>query len=263
MSADGMKRDVAPTADDRRIVGAGTTLDEWRQWRGLAALPAIDAETLVSAGQRVVIVAPHPDDEILGCGALLQQWSALGRELLVVSATDGTGSHPGSNMWPAARLGEIRPQESQRALVRLGVERLDVIRLHLTDTRIAEETHELAYRLHQLLREDDVLVTTWRGDGHPDHEATGQICAQLADDRQLALIELPIWMWHWAKPDDSRVPWHRAKRVAVSTQELARKRAAMTEHVSQCEADPSTGQPPVLSAHTLARLMQDHEVVLL
>lgn len=263
MSPDGMKRDVALADDDRRISGTGTTLEEWRQWHGLTALSTVDAETLVPDGRRVVIVAPHPDDEILGCGALLQQWSALGRELLVVSVTDGTGSHPGSSEWPEARLGEVRPEESRRALARLDLERLDVIRLHLTDTGVAAETHELAYRLHQLLRDDDVLVTTWRGDGHPDHEATGQVCTQLAEDRKLSLIELPIWMWHWARPDDSRVPWHRARLVAIDAQALARKRAAMTEHVSQCDADPSTGRPAILTEHTLDRLMQDHEIVLL
>ncbi|WP_110642870.1 PIG-L family deacetylase [Salinicola sp. CPA57] len=263
MSSDGINPDAALAADDRRILGTGTALDEWNQWPGLAALPRVDAETVAPAGARIVVVAPHPDDEILGCGALLQQWSALGRELLVVSVTDGTGSHPGSSAWPEERLGQIRAEESRRALSRLGIQRLDVIRLHLTDTRVGEETHELAYRLHQLLRADDVIVTTWRGDGHPDHEATGRVCARLAEDRKLALIELPIWMWHWAEPGDSRVPWHRARRIAVGTPELARKRTAMIEHASQCEADPSTGRPAVLSSHTLARLMQDHEVVLL
>ncbi|MDH4572524.1 PIG-L deacetylase family protein [Salinicola acroporae] len=248
-------------ADDRQIVGAGTPLAEWRQWPGLSALPAIDAGTLVLAGARAVVVAPHPDDEILGCGALLQQWSALDRELLIVSVTEGTGSHPGSSAWPPERLGQLRPEESRRALSRLGLEGVDVIRLHLTDTRVGEESHELAYRLHRLLRPNDVLVTTWRGDGHPDHEATGRVCAQLADDRGLALIELPIWMWHWAEPGDRRVPWHRARRVAVDDDQLARKRAAMTEHASQCEPDPSMGRPAVLSLPTLARLMQDHEMV--
>ncbi|NRB55778.1 MAG: PIG-L family deacetylase [Salinicola sp.] len=262
MNDDAVGSETASAADDRRIVGDGTLLAEWRQWQGLSALPAVDAGTLVPVGFRAVVVAPHPDDEILGCGALLQQWSALGRELLIVAVTEGTGSHPGSSAWPPERLGRIRPEESRRALSRLGLEEVDVIRLHLTDTRVGEESHELAYRLHRLLRPDDVLVTTWRGDGHPDHEATGRVCARLADDRRLALVELPIWMWHWAEPGDSRVPWHRARRVTVDDDQLARKRAAMIEHASQCESDPSTGRPAVLSSSTLSRLMQDHEVVL-
>ncbi|WP_110670067.1 PIG-L deacetylase family protein [Salinicola halophilus] len=246
--------------------GEGTPLTTWRDWPGLAALAPLDLESVFGEGRRVVVIAPHPDDEVLGCGGLLMQLHALGRELVMVSVTDGTGSHPGSTLWPAERLAATRPEESRRALASLGLDAMETIRLRLPDTQIAAEAKTLAYRLHHLLRDDDILLTTWRGDGHADHEATGDICVDLieaAGGEQRTLVEMPIWMWHWAEPDDTRVPWHRAHRLALTESQRAAKRHAMVEHASQCQPDDTTGAPPVLSALTLERLTQAYEVFLL
>lgn len=86
------------------IVGAGTGLDHWNNARCLMNMPHIDLTRLVPEGARAVIVAPHPDDEILGCGGVLQLLHAAGRSLLLISITDGTASHPGSSAWPPERL---------------------------------------------------------------------------------------------------------------------------------------------------------------
>ena len=97
------------------IVGAGTPLQAWQSCPLLAQLPRIEVDRLVPPGTRAVIVAPHPDDEILGSGGLLQHLLALGRPLLLVSVTDGTASHPGSQRWPVSRLTTERPRESAEA----------------------------------------------------------------------------------------------------------------------------------------------------
>ncbi len=60
-------------------------------------------------------------------------------------------------------------------------------------------------------------AATWRGDGHPDHEATGRAAAAAAKNAGAPFIEYPIWMWHWASPDDPAVPWHRARRLPRDT----------------------------------------------
>jgi hypothetical protein len=46
------------------------------------------------------------------------------------------------------------------------------------------------------------------GDGHPDHESVGR-AAPCHRTYRAALLEYPIWMWHWADPDDDAVPWQR------------------------------------------------------
>ncbi|MFS2052897.1 hypothetical protein ACEN8K_28990 [Variovorax sp. CT11-76] len=65
--------EVPDDAAQRAIRGDGTTEDEWNDWPGLARLPAIDSGQLVPEGARAVVVAPHPDDEVLAVGAGFDQ----------------------------------------------------------------------------------------------------------------------------------------------------------------------------------------------
>ncbi len=77
-------------------------------------------ETAVTLGTTVVI-APHPDDESLGCGGLLALLAAFGNSAHVLVMTDGSRSHPNSPSYPAARLAALREQETLAALEVLGL----------------------------------------------------------------------------------------------------------------------------------------------
>ncbi|WP_226929476.1 PIG-L deacetylase family protein [Janthinobacterium aquaticum] len=254
----------APTTPgERRIEGAGTPDQLWQDWGGLAALPAISAQQLVPAGPdraRAVIVAPHPDDEVLACGGLLQLLAGLGREVLLVAVTDGDASHPGSTLWPRERLRQVRPQESAQALAALGWQQPAWQRLQLPDGAVQAHATLLRAMLETLLRPGDTLLTTWRLDGHPDHEACGWASAAAASSCGARLVEMPVWGWHWAAPGDARVPWHRAHRLALPPEVLARKRAALACFASQLQPDPSTGQDAIVSPAALQRLLHPYEI---
>ena len=103
------------------IVGQGTPLHHWQASTQLAQLAHISVAQLVPEGCRAVVIAPHPDDEVLSCGGLLQGLATLGRPVQLISVTDGSASHPGSRRWPVERLSVVRPQESAQALHRLGL----------------------------------------------------------------------------------------------------------------------------------------------
>lgn len=243
-----------------RIEGAGTADADWQEWPGLAALPPITAEQLVPHGARAVIVAPHPDDELLGCGGLLQLLAEAQREMVLVAVTDGGASHPDSTLWPAERLLETRPRESLQALALLGLAQMPIRRAGLPDGEVSSHAGALRVMLEHLLRPGDVVFATWRLDGHPDHEATGRCAAEAVARCGARLVELPIWGWHWARPGDARLPWQRARRLDLSQAQLARKRLAIASYSSQLEADPSTGRPPILPAGALERLLHPYEI---
>jgi LmbE family N-acetylglucosaminyl deacetylase len=249
--------------NDSLIIGQGTSLDAWQNSEKLAALPAISAELLVPAGSRAVIVAPHPDDEVLGFGGLMQQLAALGRPLLLISVTNGSASHPGSRLWPEERLTIVRPQESAEAIRRLDIpaDNLEWIRGGFQDTGVADQESLLASWLLRYLRTNDVLFTTWQQDGHGDHEAVGRACATACTQSGARLHEVPIWAWHWAAPEDSRLPWERAHKILLSAQAIANKRHACQAFTSQLEGDPLIGLGPVLAPFVVERLMQPFEVV--
>ena len=247
------------------IVGQGTSLHQWQGSRRLAEVPDITVEELVPPGARAVIVAPHPDDEVLGCGGLLQLLATAGRSMQLISVTDGSASHPGSQRWPVERLSVVRPQESAEALRRLGLpmHSLKWLRGGFTDTLVAAQEQALSAFIESHLRADDVLFTTWREDGHSDHEAVGRASVDAARRVGATCHELPVWTWHWATPEDAGVPWHRARKILLTPAEVARKRHAVHAFASQLEGDPDAGLAPVLAPYVIDRLLQPFEVVFL
>lgn len=245
------------------IVGQGTSLHQWQNSSHLAQLSAIDILDLVPAGKRAVIVAPHPDDEVLGCGGFMQLLAAADRPLQLISVTDGSASHPGSRRWPVERLSVVRPQESAEALRRLGLPlySLKWLRGGFTDSRVAAQEAQLADFIERYLHADDVVFTTWREDGHCDHEAVGRATVVAAQRVGATVHELPVWTWHWATPEDCLVPWQRARKIPLSPAVVARKRHAIHAFASQLEGDPQIGLPPVLAPYVIDRLLQPFEVV--
>src|SRR5205085_190993 len=155
-----------------------------------------------------VVIAAHPDDEVLGAGGTMALLAAAGARLRLVAVTDGEFSHRGRDQ---AGLARRRVAETAAALRVLGAQDTEVIRLRLPDSGLAGREEEITARLAELAAGFDACLAPWLGDGHADHEAVGR-AARRACARALGY---PIWMWHWARPGDRRVPWHRAARVRL------------------------------------------------
>jgi LmbE family N-acetylglucosaminyl deacetylase len=249
--------------ENRLIEGAGTSADAWRADAQLMAVPVIDCTQLVGSATRVVIIAPHPDDEVLACGGLLQQLAAMAIPVMVVAVTDGEASHPGSATWTRARLQDVRPDETMAALAVLGLDEVPITRLELPDGGVAPREQELAQALAGLVDGHDLLLTTWRHDGHPDHEATARACATVANACGATLVEAPIWGWHWSRPGDAAMPLAHARRLMLDDATLARKRAALDCFESQLVTDAGSGHDAILTRNTLERLLNPFEMYFL
>lgn len=244
----------------RHIAGNGTSAQDWAADAALAAVPQVDLDTLIAPGARVMVVAPHPDDEVLTCGALLHLLAARGQAVLVVAVTDGEASHPGSPAWPPERLRQARQSETLAALACLGIAPHHVQRLGLPDGGVSAAEALLARRLGALVRPGDVVITTWRHDGHPDHEATARACAAAVAAAGARLLQAPVWGWHWSAPGDGAMPLARACRLALPGEALARKRRALGCFTSQIEADASSGAAPILPAFAMERVLHPFEL---
>lgn len=236
------------------IAGAGTAEEAWRGWPAPSAWPRLDLRPYA----RVVVVAPHPDDEILGVGGILRLLVEAGTPVTVVAVTDGEGSHPG-----VAGIAERRTAESLAALADLGLAPSARRRLGVRDGGVGGSISEVSAALTPLLGPDVLCLSTWRGDGHPDHEATGHAAAQACDRSGATLLEYPIWTWHWADVDDPRVPWDRAGMVDLPPAVAERKAQAVSRFVSQTEVNgtgPEGGE--ILPPSVLARFARGWETVL-
>jgi len=251
---------MAAVTRNRHIAGAGTEAGAWHQDTALAAVTSASAEGLVPHGARLVVVAPHPDDEILACGGLLQMLSARAQPPVLVAVTDGEASHPGSTDWPVEKLRATRPQETLAALACLGIAAPDLQRIGIADGGVTAAEAMLAQRLAQLFQPEDVVITTWRYDGHPDHEATARACMAAAAQCGARVLEVPIWGWHWSAPSDGAMPLAHARKLLLPEAAQARKRAAMACFRSQVLPDASRGADPIVSEQALERVLMPFEL---
>lgn len=250
-----------PIVGDRVIVGKGTTAKTWQDWQPLYDLPPLNLAKAFPPAKRVCIFAPHPDDEILGCGGLMQALTDNGNPIVLISVTNGTQSHPHSTQYPVEKLNQIRPQETQNALNTLGVEKnVTHIALDLPDGAVYAQQTQFFANIQGILHADDILVTVFCHDGHPDHEATGQVVSEFAKLHQMPCYQVLIWAWHWAVPNDKRIPWHKLSRLDLTPKQQHKKRQAIACFRSQILPDISTGKAPVLPAFAIDRIMQMGEV---
>ena len=232
----------------------GTDEKSWAAWPWLSTLPGGGLAGLAGVTSAVVVAA-HPDDEVLGAGGLISLLGASRARLRLVAVTDGERSHLG-HASPAA-LARRRTAETAAALRALGARAVEVIRLRLPDGGLACREADLTAALAPLIRGFDLCLAPWDGDLHPDHEAAGRAARQ-AGPR--ALYHYPVWMWHWASPADPRVPWNRALRIPLPPRAVARKRAAITCFASQT-TDRGHGLGPVLTPGVIAHFTRAMEVL--
>ena len=203
----------------------------------------------VPPSRRTVVVAPHPDDEILGVGGTISLLAAAGGQMVLVAVTDGEASHPGRQEELRAR----RPQESVAATQRLGIVPSRTYRLRHPDGRVDED--RLSSELVALVGSGDLVLAPWWRDGHPDHDRVGR-AALAASRRGADLLAYLVWTWHWASPSGD-VPWSRACRVELGPEIARRKRSAAQAFYSQI-----TGPVPVLPSHVLVRCTRSFEILL-
>jgi LmbE family N-acetylglucosaminyl deacetylase len=237
-----------------RIDRPGTREHAWDAWPGLRDLPEVDP----SAWSSAVVVAAHPDDEVLGAGGTMAILAAAGVPVRLVAVTDGEASHPGAD--PAA-VARTRAAESAAALDLLGASGIEVVRLRFPDTGLAACEEQLSAMLAEQCAGLGVCLAPWEADAHADHEAAGRAARRAGRLTGAQVLTYPIWMWHWARPGDRRVPWHRACQVRLPAEVAVRKRAAIGVFASQL-ADRGPDAGPVLPAGIVAHFTRSEEVLL-
>ena len=184
-----------------------------------------------------VVLAPHPDDESLGCGGLLATLADLGIPAHVVVVTDGTRSHPGSAEYPHYKLRGLREREAREAVSHLGTPRLTFLRY--PDCGMpAPGTPAFSAASHRLARvigDAQTVVAPWRRDPHCDHEATWALGRAALEHLAHAprWLEYSVWTWppanaHLAPRETEAAAWRLDVRHVRE-----RKRRAVAAHRSQ------------------------------
>jgi LmbE family N-acetylglucosaminyl deacetylase len=191
--------------------------------------------------KRVLVVAPHPDDESLGCGGLVATLALTGTAFCFVFVTDGGASHPGSRAWPRERLVACRRDEAVEALRRLNVEDANVNFLALPDAAMPARGSSVwdksVAQFAEIISEFNPAsaLLPWRRDPHCDHRASWRLTR---DSLRLAnahpkILEYPIWLDEFGEEGD-RPRQGEARPVAFDVAAaLPAKRAAIAAHLTQ------------------------------
>ena len=216
----------------------------------------------LAALRRTLVVAPHPDDESLGCGGLLALLARREQSAHVLFVTDGTGSHRQSRAFPPERLRQVREREGRRALRRLGLPPGRATFLRLPDEHVPAPGRAAFYnarvRLERFLLQHrpQTLVLPWRRDPHGDHRATWPLLCAAARVLPAAprLLEYPLWAWVRPRPADHPRPGEAHPWRLDIDDVLAPKKRAIAAHRSQTTSlihdDPGGFRlTPALRAH--------------
>ncbi len=124
--------------------------------------------------RRLLVIAPHPDDEAIAAWALMRQLRAKGAAVDVLVVSDGGASHPASRRWPPARLVAERRRETRRVLRPLNITPASIQFLGLPDGGLSAEPARLRHALGRALRRRPpscLIVGPVADDAHPDHAA--------------------------------------------------------------------------------------------
>jgi LmbE family N-acetylglucosaminyl deacetylase len=212
-----------------------------------------DASEWSPPSQPLLVVSPHPDDEVLGAGGLMRSHALAGRGVIVLSVTNGEAAYPD---W--TELHRIRRRELHDALYVLGAGTIDTIRLGIPDGHVKDHRLELVEVLCRLIARRPVLVAPYEFDGHPDHDATGAVCCDVAGTHRLTLVRYPIWTWHHATPASfAHCDWGRFL-LDEATQRA--KSQAIKCFTSQLRP---WGRPPIVPNHVLPYFERPYEAFLL
>ena len=200
-------------------------------------LPLGDLETWGT----VLVIAPHQDDESLGCGGTIALLKQAGVFVKVVFTTDGSLSHPNSKQYPKPKLIQLREQEALTALQLLGVDAADVIFMRLPDGSLPSANqpgfNEAAVLLKQLISDisPDTILLPWHLDPHPDHRATWQIVDRAISEEGLKIRQLQYLIWLWERAAEEDLPKSEEVNVTKISIEtvIGQKKKAIGAHLSQ------------------------------
>lgn len=187
----------------------------------------------------VLVLAPHPDDDVFGCGSTIAKLKKSGAKIAVAYFCDGSGGVPekspeklqqrnekaelGENIVKDKNLVEIRKTEAKNAGQILNIS--EQIFFGYPDGKLAAGT-SVAKAFSDLIErvKPDIIFTPSFLDNHPDHRSVNEILVNCPST--LFKADLPIWAYEVWTPIF-------INRIIKINPELELKQSAIAAHRSQ------------------------------
>jgi LmbE family N-acetylglucosaminyl deacetylase len=207
----------------------------------------------------LLVVAPHMDDEILGCGGLMRLHEDK-RRIHCIYASNGSRSPEAPLFWQRnadRNLTQIRERESREALREIGMRPEQAVFFGLPDGGLLHAMDELEQRLEHEINKiaPEFIFVPFRYDLHSDHVAVHRATLRLkrAGRIQGTVIEYFIYFqWRLIKGGDIRRHISQQRLIEVDISSVsADKRRALNCYRSQTSLFYTWQEQPILTAESV------------
>jgi LmbE family N-acetylglucosaminyl deacetylase len=187
----------------------------------VAALsPGTRANTGLPTAREIVVVAPHPDDESIGCGGLIALAARSGARVTVLFVTDG------ENLLIADRPGSLAQRRRAQGTAACTVLGAEPVFLGFADGNIdGGDLDALGSVLTDALTAAGLVLLPWFGDANADHRAVNAALARASLRADLTVWGYEVW---------SPLP---ANRILDITSVADDKRRAVAAHTADVFID--------------------------
>ena len=196
-----------------------------------------ESRPIIPASDVAVVVA-HPDDETVGCGALISRLLEVSVVVVTNGAPDDGVDARAHGFSDEKAYAAVRSGELDHALQIAGVSADRTIRLGVADQQAARQMPQVVCALEQLFEKRGIAVVlthAYEG-GHPDHDAVG-CCVQVAASRAgraIGIIEMPYYRLGRSGEEIQNFPAGSGTlRVLLTETERAIKRSMIEAHRTQ------------------------------
>ena len=234
----------------------------------MSTLAGIAPDDLLS--KRLLIVAPHMDDEVLGCGGIMHMHTDKS-QIHCLYATDGSRSPAPLLPWTGSIDPDIRGRRRHEALEvmdEVGIPRENAIFLDFPDGKLMKHALLFKARLaEQVARIDPaVILVPFRYDLHPDHVAVhrGVRDAVLEMAGSTILLEYFVYFrWRLIESGDIRqvIPASRLLNIDISAV-AGKKSATIHLYTSQTSIVCDWQEQPILTARSISERCSEPECFL-
>jgi LmbE family N-acetylglucosaminyl deacetylase len=153
---------------------------------------------------KIVVFAPHPDDECYGAGGSILKWLEEGHDVHVIWFTDGrAGYRVAKERGDLEDCEETRISEDELAKRRLaeadaageflGVNKKNRHFLKYYDQELKNHINDAVERIREIIKDADRFVIPSANNNHPDHQATHDIAIKVAQNLNLKNLEFYVY----------------------------------------------------------------------
>ena len=207
----------------------------------LKIIAGITGQEFFLQSERCLIIAPHPDDEVLGCGGLLAERSANGKETDLLFLTKGGASHKDCCTINESQISTQRQRLAISANQILGVSQSRINFLGGRDGNLprkdqqgfANFAEEIAVCINKAAPETIFCPSPFEGwsDHLASEELTKAALKMLAHGLRPRFYYYCVWFWY-AMPLKQvwRIDWQRARLLDIAEQ-LPLKQKSMSVYI--------------------------------